>query len=160
MSRPNLSTLFVVPHTGDVDRNSREDPDFDPFIVVPHTGDVDRNSIIATGEVPGVSVVPHTGDVDRNTQTSINNQALCASSPTRGTWIRLLLLCLVNSSTIRATKRNGLFYMCFPVEGRFLSCQFGAKIANPQHLPVQGAGGVCVGEEHLNIFPAYSLCAG
>ena len=125
--------------------------------VVPHTGDVDRNEPVFSIPLDFPAVVPHTGDVDRNCSCWLRVVDCTLSSPTRGTWIRLLLLCLVNSSTIRATKRNGLFYMCFPVEGRFLSCQFGAKIANPQHLPVQGAGGVCVGEEHLNIFPAYSL---
>ena len=36
-----------------------------PELVVPHAGDVDRNSF-NDGELARLEVVPHAGDVDRN----------------------------------------------------------------------------------------------
>ena len=56
--------------------------------VVPHTGDVDRNStswIVTDGEY----VVPHTGDVDRNDNVEIVEKFQIESSPIRGTWIEI-----------------------------------------------------------------------
>ena len=57
--------LTVVPHTGDVDRNTLNYAPISKPHVVPHTGDVDRNARFDPVNL-WFAVVPHTGDVDRN----------------------------------------------------------------------------------------------
>ena len=61
---------YVVPHTGDVDRNAEDADAIDAQDVVPHTGDVDRNILAALIGSGVQRVVPHTGDVDRNSLVS------------------------------------------------------------------------------------------
>ena len=56
----------VVPHAGDVDRNTLDGWVAATSEVVPHAGDVDRNSRLASYQARCRAVVPHAGDVDRN----------------------------------------------------------------------------------------------
>ena len=58
--------------------------------VVPHAGDVDRNTLWPLRAF-GASVVPHAGDVDRNFSVVFGEPVCRKSSPTRGTWIEIEL---------------------------------------------------------------------
>ena len=86
---PFSVTFAVVPHAGDVDRNTlTKNPKLQRTEVVPHAGDVDRNIMVMRDSLVN-DVVPHAGDVDRNNTTAGERRTLKRSSPTRGTWIEI-----------------------------------------------------------------------
>ncbi len=80
---------------------------WDGRTVVPLAGDVDRNLLRPLGFRQSLYVVPLAGDVDRNISLTLYPTLPYASSPSRGTWIEILLPCglcsLLMSSPSRGT---------------------------------------------------------
>ena len=111
LSVQGFGCVLVVPHTGDVDRNTytvrqplgcaMSSPTRGTWIEIEKQPD--RNFIPRSSPTRGTwieietparvrgcpNVVPHTGDVDRNTYTVRQPLGCAMSSPTRGTWIEI-----------------------------------------------------------------------